>query len=434
MRIAMPAIPPVPPALAAHWSNIALFLLLSCSMLIKPSNFLAPLMLLAASVPAWRSWKRELVALPREFRWFCWAVCLLAISWLLDSLLSGQGLRLDKALKIIALVPCALYLLRRPPQAVWLWLGAALGAIACGLVAIYQVQVLHLPREGNTYINPIEFGDTSTQLALLCLCGTQAVWRHPRRMLLVALLIAGFTLGITGSVLSGTRGAWLAGLIALAFLGWWYVGQHSKRLLAVLVVCMGASCIMMAQYGPIHARLQAMHQEINRYRLQGHAATSVGARLQMWQFASALTAQRPLTGWGQKGYDAERLQQVEQGRLDPLLGGFNHPHNDYLDASAKRGIPGLLILLACHLCCLLYFWRAAKRQPQTGDAAERQALCAAGMLLPVLFAGFGLTDTHITSSRTVVMYFYLAAFIMALLERADAPRPASASTPARPAA
>ena len=56
------------------------------------------------------------------------------------------------------------------------------------------------------------------------------------------------------------------------------------------------------------------------------------------------------------------------------------------------------------------------------------------MLLPVLFAGFGLTDTHITSSRTVVMYFYLAAFIMALLERADAPRPASASTPARPAA
>ena len=92
MRIAMPAIPPVPPALAAHWSNIALFLLLSCSMLIKPSNFLAPLMLLAASVPAWRSWKRELAALPREFRWFCWAVCLLAISWLLDSLLSGQGL------------------------------------------------------------------------------------------------------------------------------------------------------------------------------------------------------------------------------------------------------------------------------------------------------------------------------------------------------
>ena len=396
-------------------------------MLIKPSNFLAPLMLLAASVPAWRNWKRELAALPREFRWFCWAVCLLAVSWLLDSLLSGQGLRLDKVLKIIALVPCALYLLRRPPQAVWLWLGAAAGAIACGLVGIYYVQILQIPREEITYINPIEFGDTSTQLALLCLCGTQAIWWHPRRVLLFALLIAGFTLGITGSVLSGTRGAWLAGLIALAFLGWWYVGQHSKRLLAALVLFMGAFCIMVAQYGPIHARLQEMHQEINHYRLQGHAATSVGARLQMWQFASALTAQRPLVGWGQKGYDAERLRQVEQGRLDPLLGGFNHPHNDYLDAAAKRGIPGLLILLACHLCCLLYFWRAAKRLPQTGDAAERQALCAAGLLLPVLFAGFGLTDTHITSSRTVVMYFYLAAFIMALLERTNAAQLAGAA-------
>lgn len=52
------------------------------------------------------------------------------------------------------------------------------------------------------------------------------------------------------------------------------------------------------------------------------------------------------------------------------------------------------------------------------------------MMVPLLFASFGLTDTHITSSRTfVVMYFCLAAFLMAMLERRSAPKQ---PTPQRP--
>lgn len=416
-----------------HWSTIALVLLLSCSMLIKSSNYLAPVMLLLASMLTWRTWRHDSHSLPREFRWFLWAICLLAASWLLDNVWSGQGLRnLDKPLKLVVLFPCAAYLLRYPPKSVWLWIGAAAGAIACGLLAIYHVHVLHYPRAGDTYINPIEFGDTCTQLALISLCGTQVALQHPRRIPFLLLLIAGFTLGVVGSVLSGTRGAWLAGLITLTFLGWWYVGRHSKRLLALVVLAVGLTAALLAQYAPVAERLQTMRQEISNYQRQGNAASSVGARIQMWQFASALAQQRPLLGWAQKGYDAERTRQLEQNQLDPLLANFNHPHNDYLDAAAKRGLPGLLILLACHFTCFWYFWRAARATP--GDLppqarAERLTLCAVGMMVPLLFASFGLTDTHITSSRTVVMYFCLAAFLMAMLERRSAPQATDATAP-----
>ena len=51
-----------------HWSNIALVLLLSCSMLIKSSNYLAPVMLLLASMLTWRTWRHDSHTLPRAFR------------------------------------------------------------------------------------------------------------------------------------------------------------------------------------------------------------------------------------------------------------------------------------------------------------------------------------------------------------------------------
>lgn len=413
--------PPVRTFFSAHWNSTALFVLLSISMLIKPSNYLAPLMVLLASACTWQLWRNEARPLPREFRYFLWAACLLAASWWVDNLRSSthwREIQLDKPLKVLALLPCATYLLHRPPRAIGLWLGAACGAIACGLVALYQVQVLHIPRAGGGYINPIEFGDTSIQLALISLCGTQAVLQHPRRLPLLILMTVGFTLGVVACVLSGTRGAWLAGLLATGFLGWWQLSRHSKRLSALVVVLMFSVAALLVQHAPVAER-QTIWQDVVSYRTQGNAATSIGARLQMWQFAADLAQQRPLVGWAQKGYDDERSRQLEQGRLDPFLASFNHPHNDYLDAAAKRGLPGLLTLLACHLFALMYFWRAARHMPKTWSQTQQSrhlALCAVGLLLPMLFATFGLTDTHITSSRTVVMYFFLAAFLMALIE------------------
>lgn len=413
--------------MARNWSSAALFLLLTSTMLVKSSNYVGPIMLLLASLLTWRVQSRERQPLPREFRWFLITLYLLAASWILDGLLSGHGpSSLDRPLKIFLLLPCATYLLWQPPRAFWLWASAALGAIACGLVGIYHVQILHYQRAGHTYINPIEFGDTCTQLALISLCGTQTARQYPRRLPFFLLMIAGFTLGMTGSILSGTRGAWLAGLIALAFLSWWYIGRYSKRLLAALLLAMGMSVVLIAHYAPVGERLQAMRREITSYRQQGNAATSVGARIQMWQFATELSMKRPLSGWTQKGYDEERLRQVEQGRLNPFLAEFNHPHNDYLDASAKRGIFGLIVLLACHLSCFVYFWRAMRRKNMP---PQGQALCLVGMLLPLLFASFGLTDTHIIGNRTIVMYFYLAAFMMALVEKAAAPTAALAFVP-----
>lgn len=408
-----------------RWSSAALFLLLSISLLVKPSNYLAPLMVLLASACTWQLWRSTSRTLPREFRYFryfLWAACLLAACWWVDNLRSSthwRDIQLDKPLKVLALLPCAAYLLRYPPRAIWLWLGAATGAIACGILALYQVQVLQIPRAGGSYINPIEFGDTSIQLALISLCGTQANHQHPRRLPLLIFLVTGFTLGVVGCVLSGTRGAWLAGLVALGFLGWWYLGRHSKSRLLLVMLSLALTTTLIAQYVPVAERLHTMRQQISSYWQQSDATTSIGARLQMWQFAADLAQQRPLIGWAQKGYDDERHQQLAQGRLDPFLASFNHPHNDYLDTAAKHGLPGLLALLACHLFALMYFWQVALRTPKAwplAQQAQHSALCAVGMMLPLLFASFGLTDTHITSSRTVVMYFFLAAFLMALVE------------------
>ena len=86
-----------------------------------------------------------------------------------------------------------------------------------------------------------------------------------------------------------------------------------------------------------------------------------------------------------------------------------HLHSDIIDTAAKRGIVGLIILLSCQVTCFMFFFNRFRLQ-KYGNVAS---LAMAGMLLPVSFFCFGLTETFMTASNTIVMYFYLAAILMA---------------------
>ena len=55
-----------------------------------------------------------------------------------------------------------------------------------------------------------------------------------------------------------------------------------------------------------------------------------------------MALQKPLLGWGQTDYDARKRELVAQGRVSPVLLGFNHAHQEWLDMFAKRGLVGVL--------------------------------------------------------------------------------------------
>ena len=141
------------------------------------------------------------------------------------------------------------------------------------------------------------------------------------------------------------------------------------------------------------------------------AVTSVGKRFDMWRAAWMLFLERPLMGVGTGAYQQYTDELIRQGRVAPFIGTYDHPHNDYLDALASRGILGLFTLLALFLIPVRYFLRATANEDRT-----LHALGLAGILTVGGFAIYGLTDTIFLHSIMISWYVIYMALFYALIE------------------
>lgn len=407
----------MPARLPDHfWSSAALFLLPALSLVLPSGYSYAPALLIIVSLVNIRLWWGK-VSLPKEVWWMYGSFALLALSWLVDGWLSGErGSALEKPLKILLTLPCLLYLAKRPPQARWFWHGLVVGAAGAATVAGYQAfSSLEAFRAGwfraEGFTNAIQFGNLALLLGVMALCG----WFVPSRQqnLWRGWLLAGFLGGLFASFLSGSRGGWLALiLIAGVFLVYLAVAGYWRGVLVVALIGI-ASGVAALQIPQLHIKervLLAKH-EVDIYSSANIANTSVGARLQMWQFGWSLYRAKPLFGWTQLGYMTEKKKEIDAKHLDPIQAEFNHPHNELLDAASKRGIVGLIILLLAYAGPFIAFAYKFKSNAHM----ETRAICMAGMLIPIAYVGYGLTQSFLPHNSGAMMYVYTLSFLWGAL-------------------
>ena len=87
-------------------------------------------------------------------------------------------------------------------------------------------------------------------------------------------------------------------------------------------------------------------KDIQLYLDNHDGNTSLGARFEMWKSALEMAKEKPLFGWGIQGATEKRKQETEEKIATGNIGQFTHAHNQYLDDLSKRGVVGLLALLA----------------------------------------------------------------------------------------
>lgn len=313
------------------------------------------------------------------------------------------------ALIAAAMVPAAT-LLR--PQLAWWWGGLALGGVGCGLWALWQAGVTGASRaNGHGEVNAILFGNLALLTGLLCLAGLGWAWQQNcRRRWLVALLL-GAVGGLLASALSGTRGGWLALPLATlvfyrAYLRSWPARWRWLTIGAVVVLLVG---FYLAPQSGVQQRVGMAMEETVDY-LAGEPNGSVGTRLEMYRGALLLISHSPWMGLGHGGYRDAMGELVEQGRVVPGLDRYWHAHNDLLDAWVRRGLPGLLAVLALYLLPLWVFTpRLVATDPGT------RSLAVAGLLLPVTFIDFGLSYAFFAYPIGIVVYGGWLAVASALL-------------------
>lgn len=307
---------------------------------------------------------------------------------------------LEKPVRTLAALSVLVVLLAWRPSRKALWWGLIAGTVASAGFVVYQRWGLGMDRPGGL-INSITFGDTVLCMGLLCMAalgdfkGRQALWPA-----------LGTAAGLLGSIATGTRGGWLAIVLAVLVLlrhGPELQRPRRKRVAAAVLGLLLAS-FLVPQTGA-RLRLEQGISDVENYFSGAEAYTNMGVRLELWKSALLLSEQHPWLGASRPQVKAELQQLADAGQIAPFVLKVEHFHNEMLQTLVFGGVPGLLIWLATVLAPLRFFLRRLGQQ-----AASTPAL--AGAVLVLSYFSFGLTEVIFWSVRSN-MFYAMMLFLLA---------------------
>jgi O-antigen ligase len=394
------------------YTSFAVFIFCALSLVIGSGvSYGASLLFLGGAVLLW---KRPALRLTRADRLLCWVFAGYFLLHALENGLQHAVLRdYDAAARFLFAVPVLLVLCAWPARAEAWWGGVVVGALGAGMfAALHHTSVRQLTLGGVT--NPIQFGNISIVLGMLALAGLGWAQRQTQRWPWTAVLVLGAAGGIVGSILSSSRGSWLALPVGVCIVAVHYAFTYGRR---ILFAGIGATLVLI---GGLYAqpdsdfrqRSDLAEKEVQAYlakRTPDSSGTSVGQRLEMWRAGVTMIPGHLLLGVGKQGYMDRKQALIDAGQANPAIAQHTHLHNDYLDALVKRGIPGLLATLAVLLVPLRLFGRHL-HGPR---AAQPYAL--GGVLLCTSYLVFGLTQAFFTHNNGVITFAFLIAILWTLL-------------------
>ena len=283
------------------------------------------------------------------------------------------------------------------PRIRWFWFGLCVGAMGAGALALTQRLVYGIDRvEGYTH-HAITFGDLALALGVMSLCSVSEF----RKTRLAFLPVAALLCGVTASVLSGSRGGWLALPLAAVPLFLCRRAIHGRAIVSALglmsVLCVAA---YLAPATGIAQRLAEAASDVRLYFNHGDAGTSVGIRLELWKASWMMFTEHPLLGVGRAGFFDTLQVLARQGKLQqsPAL-AFSSSHNDFLNFLAIGGLLDGSFLLLMYFGPLFFFLSVLRKADSASGAAA-----LAGVILITCFIGFGLTDVMFWLMAPKVFY------------------------------
>lgn len=287
--------------------------------------------------------------------------------------------------------------------------GFPLGAVASLIIVLLMHGNYHYSGRASTeFMHPIYFGDLALILGFLSLFSIN--WLRKDKTAILALKIAGALAGVYVSVLSQSRGGWIA---IPVLLGAWLILQNKKRRLIRLSYALPLLLLaLLASYffvDIVHQRIDTIFHDLAAYS-NGQADTSVGQRFQLWKAALYLYGQNPLFGVGPEGF-AHSMEVLSQSGLiteEAAQLGRGEVHSQILASLVGLGVPGLLSVLSIYFVPFFIFVNAAKSGSDVKRTAGMMGLC-----LTLGFLVFGLTAELFNIKMIASFYGLTVAALLA---------------------
>ncbi|WGS50630.1 O-antigen ligase family protein [Paraburkholderia sp. D15] len=322
---------------------------------------------------------------------------------------------LDSPSRFLAAAPLFLVLRRTSPRTLaWADLSFALGAVVSLAVLLVAPKVSGIDRLSSRFLNPIHYGDIALVLGALSILSLN--WWRKDNLPVRVIKIAGLVAGLAASVLTGSRGGWIAvPVVAVLIL---YVRGRGKSRRWKLVLPIAMLAIVVGVFTFSHTardRVTDISSDLLHYE-QGQRDTSLGIRLQLYEAAVKIIEAHPVFGLGAHGFRDSMPSFSASGVLTPVAAqtGEGETHNQMLAYLTDYGLIGGLALLAIYVVPGVIFW---KRLNTPTAPAGRAALM--GLTFVVGFWIFGLTVETFDLKLTVAFYATMVAILAALATYAD---------------
>lgn len=296
-----------------------------------------------------------------------------------------------------------------------LWGGFGACAVVLGVACLHQHYAQGIDRAYGLNGGPSASIEFATVLLGLSLLALSRLLGAPTGLAERVVLLLAVGLSVYGALLTQSRGPLLAYVPALLFLLFWHGRRTGRWRLVVLVLvgmAVGATVATYATHDELPQRFASIGPAVATYGEPQHVHSAVHERLDMWGAAVRALREHPWAGIGTGNFHRYVEGEIAAGRSSPAIGRYNQPHNEYLEAAASVGVPGLLVLLATFLLPLGYFARSIRDD----DAAVRVPACA-GVAVVILYMLCALTDSVFYRVMPLSFYFFVVLGMALLIGR-----------------
>lgn len=321
---------------------------------------------------------------------------------------------IDAEGKILLLLPLVFILNAVQINFLVTLLGIAAGALGLFVLAAYETYFLGLDRTG-TFINAIQLGNIAMAFSFIAMLLSPIIFKiNNKGTLLGTLMILAGLLGFYASLSTLTRGGLLFAPILLTIVGLYNV-RSLKKHYKMFVLALSLGCVSAFTLLPdsgIISRFSVAFENYENYFNKGNASSSTGIRLEMWKAAAIISSDNPLLGIGAIEYETQKNQLIESGIINASIGYYDHPHNAYLYAIARRGLIGLVFFLA-----LLFYpiYIAHREIRQNNSTCSLNSPAMALLIFGLFFVFANITQVLFAHNSGMIMYTGLLILLVSLM-------------------
>ncbi len=295
-----------------------------------------------------------------------------------------------------------------------LLMGILIGAGGAGTLALYQEYYLNM-HDIHGYVMQINFGNISILLGMMSLAGLFMVNDIRYKKVFYIITILAFVLGITGSLLSGTRGGWIA---IPFFVGLFMIFLPLNRAYKIISSIILVLALILVYYSNdyVQSRVDSVYKNTQAYNTSNsnESITSTGRRLVEWKVGWKIFTEHPLFGIGSGQYRQALKDKIDAGEVK-RIDLVDHAHNEALQIMVIAGVIGLFAYLTLYAGVIYFFYTSLVK----GSDIKVKYLSFLGLMIVGAFFIFGLTNYSFGHNMMVLFFTVMVAVLASMISRIE---------------